>query len=103
MHARYQDKDESQIPDTLLDEPELLPGLSFYYSAFWDLFPDRQMGMSVGPIPYASMRDYCIDWNLDDEMAFNLKRLIRKMDGAFLEWQEQQSKKTQKLGKGKGK
>jgi hypothetical protein len=99
MHMRYQDKDESEIPPTLLNEPELLPGLEIYYSAFWDLFSDRQLGMGVGPIPYSAMRAYCLDWEMDDEQASDLKRLVRKMDHVFLEWQEKQSKKSKKVGK----
>lgn len=101
MHHRYEDKDESQIPDSLLNEPELLPGLKLYYEAFWELCPDRQVGMSVGPIPYSSIRDYCLDWELTEELALNMKKLVRKMDGMFLEWQENQAKQTSKMKKGK--
>jgi len=102
MHARYADKDESQIPDPLLNEPELLPGLNLYFDAFWELCPDRQLGMSVGPIPYTSIRQYCIDWNLNEELTFNMKKLVRKLDLVYLEWQEKKAKATAKI-KGKGK
>ena len=94
---RYQDKDESEIPPALLDEPELLQGLALYYNAFWELFPDRQLGMSVGPIPYSSIVTYCREWNLDGEMSQLMLKLVRKMDNDFLEWQEKQSKKSQKI------
>jgi len=97
MHMRYQDKDESEIPAALLDEPELLQGLSIYYDAFWEIFPDRQLGMSTGPIPYSSIITYCKEWNLDEEMSYLMLKLIRKMDGLFLEWQEKQSKKNRKI------
>jgi hypothetical protein len=97
MRMRYQDKDESEIPDALLNEPELLQGLSIYYDAFWEVFPDRQLGMSVGPIPYSSIVTYSKEWNLDEEMSATMLRLVRKMDNAFLEWQEKQSKKNSKI------
>jgi hypothetical protein len=97
MQMRYQDKDESEIPPALLDEPELLQGLALYYNAFWELFPDRQLGMSVGPIPYSSIVTYCREWNLDGEMSQLMLKLVRKMDNDFLEWQEKQSKKSQKI------
>jgi len=97
MHMRYQDKDESEIPAALLDEPELLQGLALYYNAFWELFSDRQLGMSVGPIPYSSIMMYSREWNLDEEMSHAMLKLVRKMDNAFIEWQEKQSKKSQKI------
>lgn len=98
MYHRYAEKDESEIPDSLLNEPELLPGLDLYYEAFWELCPDRQMGMSgVGPIPYSSIRDYCLDWELNEELTLNMKKLVRKMDGMFLEWQENKAKQQSKI------
>lgn len=100
MHMRYENKDESQIPDSLLNEPELLQGLSLYYNAFWELCPDRQVGMGVGPIPYSSIVTYCREWGLNDEMSNIMRKLLRKMDGVFLEWQEKQSKQASKI-KGK--
>ena len=45
------------------------------------------------------MRAYCLDWEMDDEQASDLKMLVRKMDHVFLEWQEKQSKKSKKVGK----
>jgi hypothetical protein len=101
MHARFADKDESAIPDQLLNEPELLQGLDLYYNAFWNLCSDRQLGMSVGPIPYSSIANYCKDWKLDEEMSDNMKKLVRKMDGTFLEWQEKKSKQSSKIKKGR--
>ena len=97
MHMRYEDKDESEIPAALLDEPKLLQGLNLYYNAFWELFPDRQLGMSVGPIPYSSIIMYCREWNLDGELSGIMLKLVRKMDGTFLEWQDKQSKKSSKI------
>jgi hypothetical protein len=38
MHMRYQDKDESEIPPALLDEPELLQGLALYYCLLGTFF-----------------------------------------------------------------
>ena len=101
MHMRYEDKDESQIPDSLLDEPELFPGLKLYYDAFWELCSDRPMGMSgYGPIPYSSIRRYCVEWDMNDELSSNMKRLIRRMDGEFLEWQDKRAKQNAKIKQG---
>jgi hypothetical protein len=97
MQMRYQDKDESEIPAALLDEPDLLQGLDLYYNAFWELSSDRQVGMSAGPIPYSSIVTYCREWGLDEELSSNMLKLVRKMDGHFLEWQDKQSKKNQKI------
>ena len=100
MHRRYEDKDESQIPNSLLDEPALLPGLGIYYDAFWELSSDRSSGMGVGHIPYSSLMAYCKEWELDEDMAFLMKKLVRKMDNHFLDWQNKQEKKASKI-KGK--
>ena len=100
LHKRYQNKDEHQIPESLLNEPVLIEGLEIYYEGFWDLSPDRPLGMSAGPIPYQSIRYYCKDLGLDEAQSDLMKKMIRKMDICFLEWQEKQASKGRKM-KGK--
>ena len=97
MHHRYAEKDESQIPASLLDEPQLLPGLVLYYEAFWELSSDRQSGFGIGPIPYTSIMMYCRDWDMDDDMTVTFRALIRKMDAHFIKW----NVAKEKISKGK--
>lgn len=100
MHKRYAEADVSQIPDQLLNEPMLHEGLDIYYSAFWELNTDRQVGMGLGPIPYSSIRNYCKDRGLGGDQSDNMMRLLRKMDSEFIKFQEKQAKKARKI-KGK--
>lgn len=70
------------IPDSLWP-PDFAPGASAWYSAFWDLSSDRQVGMSIGPIQYGSIRLYTSGWPPDEVALFT--RCIRLMDQIYLE------------------
>ncbi len=43
----------------LQDRPVLLPGLDVYFKAYQDLSFDRNIGMTVGPIPWSSIIKWC--------------------------------------------
>lgn len=66
-------------------EGELLPGAEEWLSAFWALSTDRQIGMTVGPVPEASI-DRWIDRNsLDDDDEDAFRGAIRAMDRIYLD------------------
>lgn len=67
-----------------LKRPDLEPGLDFYMVAFNELSTCRQMGMSVGPIPWDAVQAYADSFGLDDETADTLLRMVRALDAAFL-------------------
>lgn len=48
----------------------------WYWEAFWELSTDRQAGMSDGPIPWSSIKNYCVD----SEFAI----IIRAMDSVYM-------------------
>ena len=72
-------------PDGFHDRPEIDPHLNWLWDAFWELSTERQLGMSVGPIPGSKIREY-----LRDEMELTgaeydrARAIIRKADNAYL-------------------
>ena len=72
-------------PDAFYDRPEVEPHLTWLWNAFWELGTERQLGMSIGPIPVSKIREY-----LRDEMELTgaeydrTKAIIRKVDDAYL-------------------
>lgn len=71
-------------PDAFYDRPEVEPHLTWLWNAFWELGTERQLGMSVGPIPGSKIREY-----LRDEMELigaeydRARAIIRKADDAW--------------------
>jgi hypothetical protein len=68
-------KDSDQEPDTV--------GFEFYFDAFEELSTSRQVGFSVGPIPFTAIAEYFRIFELDDFMDFVY--IIRKLDNTFIE------------------
>lgn len=74
-------------PKFLQDRPTLLIGLDLYFDAFTDLSTCRQIGMSVGPIPYTAIIEYSRVHGFDYETSQLLLRYISEMDSAYLRYQ----------------
>lgn len=72
-------------------------GLGLYLRAWMDLDSSRQFGLSIGPIPWAAVEQYCRANDYDEEMSEDVHYLVRSMDDAYL---ESKSKKTPKTGGG---
>lgn len=70
-------------------------GLDFYVDAFLELSTSRQIGMSVGPIPFTAIAEYYRVYNLGDggEDFFEFVSQIRRLDSVYLELREEHSKK----------
>lgn len=65
--------------------PELLPGATDVYSAFWELSSDRQIGMAVGPVPWSSIDRWLRRKRVTDAADIQVFiRLIREMDEVYL-------------------
>ena len=70
----------------LLTREKPAPELMFYWNAFFQLTTDRQLGVSLGPIPWSVINAYAGRYGIADELEFDvLVRLIRAMDGVYLE------------------
>lgn len=76
----------------MANAPELQPGLLYYYIVWQELSNDRQLGMSVGPIPSASIDRFIEQERIGPDDAVELRFHIRAMDRAFLEHCSKQSK-----------
>ena len=57
-----------EIPDVFREEPPLYPGEEFYLQAFKKLSTCRQLGMSIGPIPWDAIDRYIERSQLDPEL-----------------------------------
>jgi len=72
-------------PEAFYDRPEVEPHLTWLWNAFWELGTERQLGMSIGPIPISKIREH-----LRDEMDLagaeydRAKAILRKVDDAYL-------------------
>jgi len=74
-----------EAPAEFHDRPEVEPHLTWLWNAFWELTTERQLGMSVGPIPVSKIREY-----LRDELELHggeydhARAIIRKADDAYV-------------------
>lgn len=68
----------------------------FYMRAFWDLSTCRQMGMSIGAIPWNFIRDYGNTKGLDEENLEAFLEIILTMDRVFLEWELEEVERRRK-------
>ena len=72
-------------PDFIADAPDLRIDLVFVWEAFFELSWDRSVGMTWGPIPSSSIRQYATDYQLTAEEAYEFGLNIRAMDAVWLE------------------
>ena len=78
-------RSKQPLPDKILNAPELNEGVGFFLLAWQELNHDRPMGFGAGPIPSASIRNFCHDLDMDDDDIFVFERVIRAVDRFFLE------------------
>jgi len=72
-------------PEGFYDRPEVEPHLNWLWSAFWELSTERQLGMTVGPIPASKIRDHLRDeLDLQGTEYDHARAVIRKTDDAYL-------------------
>jgi len=83
------------LPDWFLEEPELLPGDTFYLEAFWELSTCRSFGNGMGPIPWTAIIEYGLRFGLDDDMLAPFVTVIRAMDAEYVHWNSEEAKKAQ--------
>ena len=72
------------MPERIANAPDLFMGLEMYLQAFFDLDSERSHGMGLTRIPWSSIADYSIAFELDDEQTACLFYHIRTMDEANL-------------------
>jgi hypothetical protein len=71
------------FPDPIANAPDLLLGLSLYYLAFLEMSNSRGISMTLGPIPWYVINQYCESYGIaqKEEMHYH----INAMDSVFLE------------------
>lgn len=80
------------VPDRIANAPELQIGLQLYLQAFFDLDSERSHGNGLTPIPWSSIKDYCVANELDDDQTEEMFYFVKRMDGAHLNRLEAKSK-----------
>lgn len=83
------------LPKYIQEAPELLPGLEFFFEAFFELTGDRAVGMGVlGPIPYSSLRQYAVWHGLEGEDIEEFIFMLRAMDREYLAYNLEEQERT---------
>ena len=68
----------------MVEKPKPLAGTELYLQAFYDLDGERQVGMSIGRIPWSAVEHYAQVYEFSEAQVVALHRLIVKMDAANL-------------------
>ncbi len=87
------------IPDWIAEAPVVNEHDLFYWQAFQDLCTERQVGYSVGPIPWSAARYYAKEYGLDRDEADDFWTIIRAMDLAYLEVVAEEQKREAEQAK----
>ena len=61
----------------------LLPGMELWLDAFWRLSTERQIGMTVGPIPDSKISEFIRENGIKDRRLF--RHCIRSADAFYLD------------------
>ena len=71
-------------PQAMVDKPQPLAGTELYLQAFYHLDGERQIGMSIGRIPWSAVQHYAVVGEFSEAQTIALHLLIGKMDAANL-------------------
>lgn len=86
-------------PRRIMEAPDLLPGLDFYYYAFKRLSPSRALGQGVvGAIPYEAKSQFCKDEDIEGDEKIDFFYHIESLDAAYIEWQADKIQRDIKAG-----
>ena len=86
-----------EIPDPLRLKPDMVDHLSTIWRDFFELSSTRNLGFgAVGPIPWIAISAYAERMGINDPDEFErFTTLIRIMDGEYLTFIGEKSKKEQ--------
>ena len=57
----------------------------------------------MGPIPTSRIRNYALDLGLDSDIVEQFVRILRLLDGRYIDWVKSESAKSRRASKGPGK
>jgi len=88
------------LPDFIVDKPELDFGLEFYLLVFWELATCRSTGMGgEGPIPWTAINDFAIRYNIVGHEFERLVLILKSLDVVYLGQRHKAStRKNKKIG-----
>lgn len=86
------------LPERLANPPQLTPGLEFYYVAFITLSSERQTGFGEGRIPWSKAKQYAETYGCRGEDFERFWLVLSHMDGAYLKYRSDKSKKDMNTG-----
>lgn len=75
-------------------KPDLLSGLDFYYTAFFDLSSTRNSGFGVSLISWLNVRQYAMLNDLDTMTTYFLHRVIKTLDPIYVEHYNNELKRS---------
>ena len=87
------------LPEWYVEQPALFLGGEFYMNAFMRLSTCRQVGMTLGPIPWDKAEAYIQSRGFSTVFCDFFLQVIYEMDSAWIEWQEKRRKKVRKKAK----
>lgn len=79
-------------PAEFFEQPELTADDLPYWNAFHVLGTERQLGMSLGPIPWSKVVAYADYLDLDEHASERLHAIVRRVDGEYLSMLSPKSK-----------
>lgn len=88
------EEDGPEVPDDLLP-PDFLDGFGGWYTAFFRLSTERQIGMAEGEIPASAIDRHTQGWSYDDAEMF--EHCIRAMDKVYLARSEKPAEKAPQM------
>lgn len=77
-------KGRAPIPEVIVNKPELLPGLGFYYYAFNALSSCRDMAFGVGRIPWNAVNDLSLRYGMSLSELERFWDLICRVDSVYI-------------------
>lgn len=91
----YHNNPENELFQKLMEKaPPLKHPL--YYEAFQELSTERQIGMSIGPIPISKMWEWAFQNDLTSSEARAFVYVISRLDNAYMSLEAEKHKKSQR-------
>ena len=81
-----------KVPDRIVNQPDLMPGLELFKEAWENLNSDRLSAFELGPIPTMAILNYARYFDIEGVDAQNFLFLIRYMDNAFIKFHDKKHK-----------
>lgn len=85
-----------EIPEEILNAPEVRDDLHFYFTAYLELSSERVPGFGARPLPWSKVIEYGHYYGADDVDEF--RAIMQAVDALYLEFLEANEKQSQPAG-----